>query len=83
MAGFPQEAGSATDVSKPDIWALTEKYAAQIAKYEPAQEKAELIGTVFTARDMLRVVDALDEDGLLRFWGQLVSFVLKELIVRV
>ncbi|KAK4182951.1 TAP-like protein-domain-containing protein [Podospora australis] len=28
-----------------------------------------LIGTSFVARDLMQVVDALGEDGLLRFWG--------------
>ncbi|KAF2155441.1 alpha/beta-hydrolase [Myriangium duriaei CBS 260.36] len=30
----------------------------------------ELVGTAFTARDMMQIVDALNEDGLLRYWGQ-------------
>ena len=34
-----------------------------------AQDNGELIGTGFVARDMMRIVDALDEDGLLRYWG--------------
>jgi hypothetical protein len=29
-----------------------------------------LLGTAFTARDMVRIVDALGEDGLLRYWGE-------------
>jgi len=29
-----------------------------------------LVGTAFVARDMMRVVDALDEDSLLRYWGK-------------
>lgn len=32
-------------------------------------ETGSLIGTAFTARDMLAIVDALDEDGLLRYYG--------------
>ncbi|KAK4444342.1 alpha/beta hydrolase fold-domain-containing protein [Podospora aff. communis PSN243] len=32
-------------------------------------ETAEYIGTAFVARDMISVVDALGEDGLLRYWG--------------
>lgn len=30
---------------------------------------AELIGTAFVARDMMHIVDALGEDGMLRYWG--------------
>lgn len=29
--------------------------------------------TAFTARDMLQIVDALGEDGLLRYWGEFFS----------
>lgn len=46
-------------------------YAGQTADYcaEQANETGTLIGTAFTARDMIEIVDALDEDGLLRFYG--------------
>ncbi|KAK0751279.1 TAP-like protein-domain-containing protein [Schizothecium vesticola] len=30
---------------------------------------AEFIGTAFVARDMMRVAEAVDPDGLLRYWG--------------
>jgi len=33
-------------------------------------ETGALIGTAFTARDTMQVVDALGEDGLLRYWGE-------------
>ncbi|MBE3048828.1 hypothetical protein IMZ48_41290 [Candidatus Bathyarchaeota archaeon] len=33
-------------------------------------EGGELVGTAFVARDLMQVVDALDEDGLLRYWGE-------------
>jgi pimeloyl-ACP methyl ester carboxylesterase len=29
----------------------------------------DLIGTAYVARDLISVVDALEEDGMLRFWG--------------
>jgi len=39
-----------------------------------AQNKTgRFIGTAFVARDLMRVVDALGEDGMLRYWGQLFS----------
>ncbi|KIW09910.1 hypothetical protein PV08_11686 [Exophiala spinifera] len=46
-------------------------YAGQTADYcaEQANDTGTLIGTAFTARDMIEIVDALDEDGLLRFYG--------------
>jgi hypothetical protein len=30
-----------------------------------------LVGTAFIARDVMQIVDALGEDGLLRYWGEL------------
>lgn len=36
----------------------------------------EFVGTAFVARDFMAVVDALGEDGLLRYWGE--SLVLAE-----
>ncbi|KAL2826142.1 TAP-like protein-domain-containing protein [Aspergillus cavernicola] len=32
-------------------------------------EQLSLIGTSFVAQDMLQIVDALEDDGLLRYWG--------------
>ncbi|KAK5060015.1 hypothetical protein LTR84_009899 [Exophiala bonariae] len=45
--------------------------AGQLADYcaTQADETATLIGTAFTARDMMMIVDALGEDGLLRYYG--------------
>jgi pimeloyl-ACP methyl ester carboxylesterase len=37
---------------------------------------ARYLSTTFVARDMLSIVDALGEDGLLRFWGRSYSTVL-------
>lgn len=36
---------------------------------EKMNERGSLIGTAFVARDMLQIVDALGEDGLLHYWG--------------
>ncbi|KAI4224594.1 MAG: hypothetical protein L6R36_004547 [Xanthoria steineri] len=36
---------------------------------ENAKDTAELIGTGYVARDMMQIVDALDENGLLNYWG--------------
>lgn len=45
--------------------------AGELAEYcaSSANETAALIGTAFTARDMMEIVDALGEDGLLRYYG--------------
>jgi hypothetical protein len=51
-------------------WAESQVLAEVCAK--ALNETGTLIGTAFTARDTMRVVDALNEDGLLRFWGELI-----------
>ncbi|KIW20228.1 hypothetical protein PV08_00803 [Exophiala spinifera] len=33
------------------------------------QDTGSLLGTAFVARDMVRIIDALNEDGLLRYYG--------------
>ncbi|ETN45711.1 uncharacterized protein HMPREF1541_09544 [Cyphellophora europaea CBS 101466] len=47
------------------------EYAGAIADscFSTANETGELIGTVFAVRDMMNIVDALCEDGLLRYYG--------------
>lgn len=39
--------------------------------YQHHQDTGSYVGTAFTARDMIEIVDAIEEDGLLRFWGKL------------
>jgi hypothetical protein len=34
------------------------------------QEIGSLLGTAFVVRDMVRIIDALGEDGLLRYYGK-------------
>lgn len=36
---------------------------------ENAEDIGDLIGTGYVARDMMQIVDALNEDGLLHYWG--------------
>ena len=38
--------------------------------FENAKDRGELVGTAFVARDMIRIAEALDDDGLLRYWGK-------------
>lgn len=33
-------------------------------------DTGDLVGMAFTARDMFQIVDALGEDGKLRYWGE-------------
>ncbi|KAM0419043.1 hypothetical protein ACHAPT_011982 [Fusarium lateritium] len=58
-----------------DLWSYVKKEkwteittAAEVC-YATQQEYGRYIGTAFTARDMMKIVDALGEDGKLRFWG--------------
>lgn len=37
--------------------------------YQQANQTGQLISSAFVARDMMRIVDALGEDGLLRYYG--------------
>ncbi|KAI0448588.1 TAP-like protein-domain-containing protein [Xylaria acuta] len=61
--------GNASDVARGQLWAAGKNYADACAGYPEAQERAPLIGTSFTARDAMQIVDAVEEDGLLRYWG--------------
>lgn len=51
------------------IWAGFGQLAWDCAQNEDAQKKGELIGTAFTARDLMQIVDAVEDDGLLRYYG--------------
>ncbi|KAF4465968.1 alpha beta-hydrolase [Fusarium albosuccineum] len=64
-----------------DVYELLKKNWNTTAKYietcvETQKENATFYGTAFVARDMLAIVDALKEDGLLRFWGRSYSTIL-------
>lgn len=45
--------------------------------YQLQNRTGDFIGTAFTARDIMRIVDALDEDGMLRYWGMWSSITLR------
>jgi pimeloyl-ACP methyl ester carboxylesterase len=57
-------------------WHDGKLYADACAETEGLADIANLISTPFVARDMLNIVDALGEDGMLRFWGRSYSSVL-------
>lgn len=61
-------AGNASDVALGQIWANTQVIADTC--YAMQKETGGLIGTAFVARDMMCIVDALREDGMLRYWGE-------------
>jgi pimeloyl-ACP methyl ester carboxylesterase len=50
-----------------DGWEIVELFAEQCAK--DMADTGSLISTAFVARDMVQIIDALSEDGLLRYWG--------------
>ncbi|PNH35924.1 hypothetical protein VD0004_g8198 [Verticillium dahliae] len=52
-----------------EIWGRASAVAAQCAKQSTGNKDAEFLGTVALVRDTMQVVDALAEDGLLRYWG--------------
>lgn len=56
-----------TDVFLRGGWEVMGAVATTCA--EQVDSSAELIGSAFSARDMMQIVDALGEDGLLRYYG--------------
>ncbi|KAK1830424.1 TAP-like protein-domain-containing protein [Podospora conica] len=52
-----------------DNWANAEAFNNVCATRNKNSPNGTLIGTAFAVRDMMKVVDALGEDGKLRFWG--------------
>ena len=51
-------------------WAASTVQADNCFQYPEAKERGSLIGTVSTARDMMQIVDALEADKKLRYWGK-------------
>lgn len=51
------------------LWATAQATANQCADYNNATNIGDKISTPTLARDMMSVVDALQQDGLLRYWG--------------
>ncbi|KAF2158972.1 hypothetical protein M409DRAFT_30507 [Zasmidium cellare ATCC 36951] len=56
-----------SDTALGNIWALNQNIAQACAENNP--EIIQLMGTAFLARDIMQVVDSLEEDGLLRYFG--------------
>ncbi|SPO06306.1 related to hydrolases or acyltransferases (alpha/beta hydrolase superfamily) [Cephalotrichum gorgonifer] len=63
LAGLPD----ASDVSPGKIWAEATIVAKSCG--ERLKDTGDLVGMAFAARDMMQIVDALGEDGMLRYWG--------------
>lgn len=67
-AGYVTSA-NASDVAIGAAWAVGGTLADACA--ETMADNGSLVGTAFTVRDMMQIVDALGEDGMLRFYGML------------
>ena len=61
--------GNSSNVAIGKSWAIASTFV-DLCKAR-AEEEGRLISTAFVARDLMQVVDALGEDGLLRYWGML------------
>ncbi|KAG5205921.1 Tap domain-containing protein [Trichophyton interdigitale] len=51
------------------LWSTASIFADICDRYPESNQRGKLISTAFTARDLMQIVDALEEDGLLRYWG--------------
>ncbi|KAI0116151.1 TAP-like protein-domain-containing protein [Hypoxylon sp. NC0597] len=59
-------AGS-SDTATGKLWAESQIQAGKC--YDSLKDTGDLVGMAFAARDMMSIVDALGEDGMLRYWG--------------
>lgn len=60
--------GNSSDVALGRLW--TQGAINSGLCFQKSNATGSLIGTAFVARDLISVVDALDEDGMLRYWGE-------------
>lgn len=51
------------------MWAAASRIASTCATAGNGAQVGELLSTTFAARDIARMADVLDEDGLIRYWG--------------
>ncbi|GAB1319446.1 hypothetical protein MFIFM68171_09656 [Madurella fahalii] len=68
-ARFPYLQTDAYDTALAETFANANALSNICYEKNKDNEKGSLLGTAFVARDLIRVVDALGEDGMLRFWG--------------
>ncbi|KAF2671605.1 hypothetical protein BT63DRAFT_397980 [Microthyrium microscopicum] len=58
---------NASDTAVGTMW-TSDQVLANLC-HERLKDIGSYVGTAFVARDLMSVVDALDEDGMLRYWG--------------
>lgn len=51
------------------LWATSGATVGICSIQGTGKDVGELLGTAFVARDMAQVAEALDKDGLIRYWG--------------
>ncbi|KAK4183197.1 TAP-like protein-domain-containing protein [Podospora australis] len=68
-AKYPDKIVGPLDMVIPDLFAGRQAVSNICEQRYNGSRNGTLIGTAFVARDMIEVVDALNEDGLLRYWG--------------
>lgn len=59
--------GNSSDVTVGRTWATSIQLSEACAKI--AADRGRFLRTAFVTRDMFQIVNALGEDGLLRYWG--------------
>lgn len=59
---------TSSDVALGQIWANGAAHSDLC--YSQNNKTGGLIGTAFVVRDMMQIVDALGENGLLNYWGK-------------
>jgi hypothetical protein len=62
--------GDQADTALKRLWVRGSVDANICHQFGNANKTAEFIGTASTARDFMTVVEALEEDGMLRYWGK-------------
>lgn len=59
--------GNSSDVALGRVWADSTLFSLNCGAV--MNETGQFIGTAFTARDTMQVVDAIEPDQMLRYWG--------------
>lgn len=58
---------NASDTAAGMLWSTLGGFVEEC--YQKNNVTGQLLSTAFVARDMMQIVDALGEDGMLRYWG--------------
>ncbi|KAL2848552.1 TAP-like protein-domain-containing protein [Aspergillus pseudoustus] len=64
-----QVLGNSSENAVGTLWARGAIDAATCYANAMGKKDGSVMTTAFTARDMIQIVDALEEDGMLRYWG--------------